>query len=113
MAVKLILPLSIRRMKKGAVTPFRLVLKEERNNTPVHILQLQPRVRKNGKSSLDGRYAKWVKMQFDLEEKNTYYREKAKMINNDPDGESAGLIDMKLHQSRGLRELEKLVCSKI
>jgi hypothetical protein len=35
------------------------------------------------------------------------------MINEDPDREAAGLIDMKLHQSRGLRELEKLVCLKI
>ena len=113
MAAKLILPSSIRRMKKGAVTPFGLALKEERNNAAVHILQLQPGVRKNGKPGLDGRYAKWVKTQFDLEEKNTYYREKAKMINEDPDREAAGLIDMKLHQSRGLRELEKLVCLKI
>jgi hypothetical protein len=66
---KLILPLSIRRMKKGAVTPFGLALKEERNHTPVHILQLQPCVRKNGKPGLDGRYAKWVKTQLDLEER--------------------------------------------
>jgi hypothetical protein len=71
MAAKLILPSSIRRMKKGAVRTFGLALKEERNNAPVHILQLQPGVRKNGKPGLDGRYAKWVKMQFDLEEKNT------------------------------------------
>jgi len=113
MADKLILSSSIRRMKKGAVTPFALALKEERNNAPVHMLQLQPRVRKNGKPGLDGRYAKWVKMQFDLEEKNTHYREKAKMINEDPDREAAGLIDMKLYQLRSLRELGKLVCLKI
>jgi hypothetical protein len=113
MATKLILPSSMRKMTKGAVTLFGLALKEERNNAPVHILQLQPRVRMNGKPGLDGRYAKWVKTQFDLEEKNTYYREKAKMINEDLDREAAGLIDMELHQSRGLWELEKLVCLKL
>jgi hypothetical protein len=58
-------------MKKGAVTWFGLALKEDRNNAPVLIFQLQPGVRKNGKPGRDGRYAKWVKMQFDLEEKNT------------------------------------------
>jgi hypothetical protein len=72
MAAKLIHSLSIRRMKKGVVMPFGLALKEERNKAPVHILQLQPGVRKNGKPGLDGRNAKWVKTQFDLEEKNIY-----------------------------------------
>jgi len=38
MAAKHIIPSSIRRMKKGAVTLFGLALKEERNNAPVHIL---------------------------------------------------------------------------
>jgi hypothetical protein len=75
----------MRRMNKGAVMPFRLVLKDERNNVPFHILQPQPGVMHNGKPGLDGRYAKCVKMKLDLEEKNTYYREKAKMINKDPD----------------------------
>jgi len=113
MAANLILPSSIRWMKKGAVTLFGLALTEEKNNAAVHILQLQPGVRKNRKLGLDGRYATWVKTQFDLEEKNTYYRERAKMINEDPDREAAGLIDMKLHQSRCIREIEKLVCLMI
>jgi hypothetical protein len=113
MAGKVILPSSIRRMKKGAVTPFQLVLKEERNNSPVHILQLLLGVRKNGKPGLDGRYAKGVKTQFDLEEKNTYYREKGKMINEDPDREASRLINVTLPQLSRLRELEKLVCLKI
>jgi hypothetical protein len=59
-------------MKMGAVTPFRLALKTERNNPPNHIFQLQPSVRKNGKPALDCRYAKGVKTQFNLQEKNTY-----------------------------------------
>jgi len=85
MAAKLMPPSSIRTIKKGDVTLFGIALKEERNNAPVHILQLQPGVSKNGKPGLDVRCAKWVKTQFDLEDKNTYYREKAKMINEDPD----------------------------
>jgi hypothetical protein len=113
MAAKLILPLSIRRKKKRDVTPFGLALKEERNDAPVHMLQLQPGVRKNGMPGLDGRYAKCVKMQFNLEETNTYYREKGKMINEDPDREASGLIDITLPQLRRLPELEKLVCLKI
>jgi len=48
MATIHIFPSSIRRLKNGAVMPFGLALKEERDNAPVHILQLQPRVRKNG-----------------------------------------------------------------
>jgi hypothetical protein len=100
-------------MKKGAVTLFGLARKEEMNNASVYILQLQPGVRKNGKLGLDGRYAKRVKMQFDLEEKNTYYRENAKMMNEDSDCEAAGMMNMNLHQLRGLGELENLVCLKI
>jgi len=65
------------------------------------------------KPGIDSRYAKWVKTQFGLEEKNTYYRDTAEMINKDPNQEAAGLIDMKLHWSRGRREPEKLVCLKI
>jgi len=65
---------------------------------PVHILQLQPGVRKNGKSGLDGRNAKWVKTQFDLEDKNTYYGVITKMINENLDREVAGLIKMKLQK---------------
>jgi hypothetical protein len=96
MAAKLFLPNSIRRMKKGAVTLFGLVLKMQQSIASVHILQLQPGVRKNGQPGLDSRYVNWVKMQFDLEEKNKNNREKAKMINEDPDREAARLISIKL-----------------
>jgi hypothetical protein len=100
-------------MQTEAAMLFRLALKEERNNAPIYSLVLEHRVRKNGKPGLDGRYAKWVKMQFALQEKNIFYGEKAMMINEDADRDAGGLIDIKLHQSRGLQELEHLVCLKI
>jgi len=67
---------------------------------------------KNGKLGPDGQYAKLVKTQFDLEEKTIYYREKAKMINEDPDREAARIIHIMLHQTRGLQELQQLECVK-
>ena len=76
-ASKLVLPSSMKRLKSGNVTTFTLALKEERTNAPQDVLEQQAGKKRNGGRGLDGRYAKWVKTQFDTPEKNTYYREKA------------------------------------
>ena len=100
----------MKRLKSGNVTPFALALKEEKSNAPPDVLKQQAGQKRNGEGGLDGRYAKWVKTQFDTPEKNTYYREKAKKLNEEAGSrEPAGVIDMKSYQARGLRSHESMV----
>ena len=111
-ASKLVLPSSMKRLKSGNVTTFTLALKEERTNAPQDVLEQQAGKKRNGGQGLDGRYAKWVQTQYDTPEKITYYREKAKKINEEAGSrEPAGILDMKTYQARGLRDLESMVCS--
>ena len=117
LASKMVIPSNLTRLKGGNVTPFALALKEEKCNAPPEALKQQAGQKRNGKPGLDGRYAKWVKTQFDNPEKNAYYREKAKKMNekgeeggdSSCDRELVGILDLKSHQARGLRDLEKLV----
>ena len=117
LASKMVIPSNITRLKGGNVTPFALALKEEKCNAPLEALKQQAGQKRNGKPGLDGRYAKWVKTQFENPEKKAYYREKAKKMNekggeggnSSCDHEPAGILDLKSHQARGLRDLGELV----
>ena len=113
----MVIPSNLTRLKGGNITSFALALKEEKCNTPPEALKQQAGQKRNGKPGLDGRYAKWDKTQFDNPEKNAYYYEKAKKMNekgeeggdSSCDRQPVGILDLKSHQARGLRDLEKLV----